>query len=361
MKLHFINTGCQFLYPYYLSILSALKVHKIDEIIFWTFNQPTNKYFDLIKDRLSIRLISMPDFPALKNKSEHFLYSKLKDYFGWKILYEEGGLYFDLDTFSVQDISSFIRSNKEIMAVLETEKIENWPSPFNTAVMAAKKGSSAIKEALNETEERLNRSEIGWGDIGPGLFSKMVKNNLEKAEIVDYGICGWSRIAGGVNLPSLYEDGEKVDPKIRLLHLFAYASKDYFEKINPDYIERSNSVYAQLVKKTLNKKNWKPFETPQGWIDYRGKHYQPMFDYLQNHECQKILEIGTHAGSAAIAMIKSSLVLEKKIVYFGFDFFKDQDEITTAKEFSFDYNHPPFKKKVEEIIRSKTKGSSEFV
>lgn len=72
-------------------------------------------------------------------------------------------------------------------------------------------------------------------------------------------------------------------------------------------------------------------------LKLRGLHYKPMYDYLCQHDCFNILEIGTNNGANAVAMIKnaSNRILENMINYYGFDLFEDLTPELVDKEFSF--------------------------
>jgi predicted O-methyltransferase YrrM len=72
-------------------------------------------------------------------------------------------------------------------------------------------------------------------------------------------------------------------------------------------------------------------------LKLRGLHYKPMYDYLCQHECFNILEIGTNNGTNAVAMIKNAgnKIPENKINYYGFDLFEDLTSELADKEFSF--------------------------
>jgi glycosyltransferase involved in cell wall biosynthesis/predicted O-methyltransferase YrrM len=95
------------------------------------------------------------------------------------------------------------------------------------------------------------------------------------------------------------------------------------------------------------------FEPQWAMPDSRNQYY-PLFETLRTKPCRKILEIGTHNGKNAVAMIKSaaSQIPENEITYYGFDLFEDMTDSLQGEEYS-----PPEKVKkeeVEEFIKSHT-------
>ena len=69
----------------------------------------------------------------------------------------------------------------------------------------------------------------------------------------------------------------------------------------------------------------------------RGRHYAPLYNYLANHTCHDIMEIGTNTGINALAMIQQAAkkVSEDAIDYYGFDLFEELNREKIDREFSF--------------------------
>ena len=88
-------------------------------------------------------------------------------------------------------------------------------------------------------------------------------------------------------------------------------------------------------------------------MNFRGKHYAPLYNYLANHECCDILEIGTNTGINAVAMIQQAAkkVPEDMINYYGFDLFEELNRELIDREFSFDRsgNSEEVKKMIEKL------------
>ena len=83
MLMHFATTGTKFPYSYYLGIKSA---SKFGEVKLWYLTKPNSEYFDKIVKEVPSEQVSIPDFPALKNRDEHFNLVSKFDYIIWKVI-----------------------------------------------------------------------------------------------------------------------------------------------------------------------------------------------------------------------------------------------------------------------------------
>ena len=265
MKLHFINTGYEFPYLYYLAIVSAKKIHSVDEVILWTTTEISdNHYFELLKGRVKIKSPEIPPIPNLHRAKERYCAVNaervrivvLADMLRWKILYEEGGIYLDLDTFSLRNMASCL-GNKEVW--IPFERREGWSTSENVfaihAIMA-KSGSEIIKSAYDYAWKRMkmNFGSIRWTETGNQAMERAIRNaNPSNVEIG----------SADLFIPfTIWEQGfwDRADlslnPNAYLLHLNATLNENKFKGITPEWIEKSKGLYAHLVKKTLSKEEW---------------------------------------------------------------------------------------------------------
>ena len=258
MPLHFIVTGQEFGYFYYLSVLSALKTQNYSVVTIWTICDVSSPYLDLLKDKVQIRKVDCPSFSALAGKPDHFVKSHLKDYLNYKTLYEQGGLYLDLDTFSISDVT-YLLGDKELVVPTDAERPEDFKYHYNGAILMGKKGSPLLLEALAECEKRLNQTEeFRWGMTGPILISEIVFKHEEDIFIPEFRECGGF---AGHEITSIYKNdlNTELDPKVRVIHLFAGVSnKDggLFNAINPQWVDNSNSLIARTIKSVLIEDEW---------------------------------------------------------------------------------------------------------
>jgi glycosyltransferase involved in cell wall biosynthesis len=301
--------------------------------------------------------IEDPKYPALQGKDEHFYNAHLKDAMTWKILATQGGLVLDLDTICVKDVSDLI-GEREMLIPMDVLNIGDTEYPYNSAiVMAGDKGSTFAMRTANECLDVLQKENIVWGETGPILISRMAKAHPAAVATPEFRVLGGF---GGGEIDYIYDSRKSITPlaNMRILHLFAYASGQRFERITPEYIRTSESMLANLVRSVLTPDEYSPIWDVEGWLEQRGKHYKPMFDYLAGHDVRRILEVGTYDGENAIGMIKTSRVLESQIEYYGFDLFKPNTEEQIKTELSWGYHNPPDVAEVLLKLKKRTRAHS---
>ena len=248
-------------YLYYISVLSAIKVQKTTSTIIWTTKDIHSKYLNLLKDKVDIRILSVPDFPALLGKPDYFIGAHTKDYLAYRILYEEGGVCLDLDTISIGDITELLGNKDAVIPLhkeIEPDSITNW----NSAVLVSKRKSPIFKEAMEIALKRLSQPEgFQWGSTGPLLISEIVSKNAENVFTPELMVCGGLI---NYNVRYIYEENDKIalDPKTKVIHLYAVASNregNLFDNVTPSFVEKSNSLLARTIKSILKPTEWNPF------------------------------------------------------------------------------------------------------
>lgn len=353
MEINWVNTGKTFPYAYYIAIQSALKTQKASAFKLWIVEEPEGKYYDLIKadKRVTIckvNIENIPNFPALEGKDEKFQLAHKVDYWRWKLLLENGGIFTDLDSLSVEDyvmyISERLTGKKEFLASLCVE--ERVAKPYHNSLFAAVKGAAIVQRMLDVCEERLSidPKTFNWGYSGPDVLNDVCTENLDRVAEAPYGLLG-----GCIELYQLYKPDGKLPSNIRFIHLWANSINGYWDGINENYILTSNHVYAVLARTVLG---IEPIQRLEDFITARGCHYSQLFRYLKSHVCKNILEIGTYTGENALQMIKVSKAKEEDIHYYGVDLFGgiSQEKITS------EMSHPatPDMMSVKKYLESRT-------
>lgn len=326
MKLHFINTGKAFPYGYYLSVLSALKTQQA-EIVMWLFDQPEGAYWNLIKPKVETRKAEFPDFRALKNKDDNFRMAHMVDWCRWKVLFDEGGMFMDMDTLALKDMSDLL-AGWQVVAPLRVKDMNATAFPLNNSFVGARKGSPLIWSILRFVEGKMNEPDMTWGDTGPLIFNTILRENSDKVRILPQEVCEPYR--GG----ELLHDKIEASPETRMIHVCG-ASNKAWKDVSESWMDTSNVLYARLARSLFTQDELHPFGDEE-WLKAKGLHYRPLFDYLTTHPCRNIVEIGTYDGENALRMIKRAalVVPENEITYVGFDLFEDMDERTRKVELS---------------------------
>jgi len=311
MRIHFIVTSNKkFNFGYYRAVVSALHTQTVDgATIIETEGLPDSKYIQYLQKNPRVKFEHY-DLPESLLK---YVPAIQKDYIQWNILYERGGIVADLDTMWLLDITGDL-GDKDILVPMDISKMEDCEHPFNNAIIMAKPQSFIVGELIHECKKRLlnHLIPIKWGDTGPALLTKIIKENLSKVQIGEFRVYGGF---GGHEILKFYDGTINVSPKTKVLHLFSQASGGRFDEISEWDIKK--------------------------WLKERGRHYKPMFDYLQTHKVRNILEIGTFNGDNAVGMIKTSLAPQNEITYYGIDIFEKSNEKKTQDEVLKGYNSPP--------------------
>lgn len=349
MNLHFIFTGGEFVYPYRLAIESALQTQKVETVcLLYIELRPTGEHFEAIKDKVQLQRIDRPEFLSIEKSSQEWTkYAHLKDYLTYKVLLENGGIVADLDTLFLKDISHLLR-DKDLVVPLDAEVPIKFP--YNSSILIAKKGSPILEQLVSMSRHILMQPwEVRWGSTGPVLISTVVDEHKDVVKVADFGVLGGF---GGNEAGQIYEQSGKLRPNTHVLHMFAYAYKDKFRAVTPEYVKTSDSLYARLCRELLGNNDL------EKWLA-RGQHYRPMFDWLEMHECRNIMEIGTHNGGNAVMMIKAAAkkVSEEEIAYWGFDLFENLTEEIRNKELSYPTSDPmkKVKAKIQKATSAKVK------
>jgi hypothetical protein len=244
-KVHFILTGKEFSYRYYVSIATAVETQKA-LITLWTTEYVKSPYLDRLDKYIETRRVTAPSFRSLKNQPPYFQKAHIKDYLAYKVLYDEGGMCLDLDTISIQDATDLI-GDKEMMFMTDARKPYKWKLIYNSAIMAAKKGASLANTAVVMAEKILGQEEIIWGDSGPKIACHLAFNYPQLVSLPPIEVLGGFE---GGEIPSMYGN-VPLDPNLRVMHLLAYASKELYTAIDEEYIRTANTLIAKTVRNVL--------------------------------------------------------------------------------------------------------------
>ncbi len=344
MTLHFALTRNPVSYPYYLAVATACKVHRCDRKILWTTVEPEGPYARAIQRWVEIKpFYHRWEFPALDSLEGARRAAIVKDWIEWNVLAEHGGLFLDLDTLSRRDLTEYL-GDADIAALRDVPEEHLSPQPFNNAVVLASEGSRLARKAERQCRDLLSQDSVGWGKTGPAICSEVMRCLEARALPFELG----GALPYEDYHARVFGEGGVVPPDLRVLHCFARTLEDAFSAIQgPEYIRQHDNLYTRIVREVLTEEEWDVAPdlalgpTAEEWLALRGQHYRPLFEFLQRHPVRRILEVGTHDGQGALAMLRASPVPTRQMEYFGFDLFEPQDDFEAAREFSIGYHRPP--------------------
>jgi hypothetical protein len=335
MNVNFIWTNGEFKYQYYLSVLTAIRTQNAN-VVLWKYPSNHSWYLKLLKKHgLIIKAITKMNFTAFQSIIEPMQGAIIKDYWMWYLGYRYGGIFMDLDTISLKDMTGLL-GDRDMVVQQDIEGELDCEHPFNNAICIMKAKSKIVQSLFDKAVVALGDPFMKWGDTGPALMTDIIKNNRDKVRIMPFRELGGY---GGHECQEIYRINGMMPVDVYAIHFFAYASGDMFENITPRYISDYLKVpYAKYIRETLQPEEWRVFDV-KDWLFTRGRHYKPMYDYLTTHHCKNILEIGTFDGSNAIGMINTSL--SPTVNYYGFDLFQEHTKELEELEVSTGYSKPP--------------------
>jgi predicted O-methyltransferase YrrM len=355
-----------------ISVYTASIAQKVDKINIWYTEVPEGIYFEAI--RPLVNLIDMRDryktpLRALQNKDPGFQHAHIKDHMQWEILSTHGGLYLDMDTVSIMDITDLMTDEYTLFASLEMEDSYAIPFPFNGAVVCVNPDklddpANPVRTLNKNVVGLFNESDMMWGITGPILLSMIIN---ERRAIFGEDKCGIRIVPhtvfcprNGYYIKDYYEENVNLEipPETCIIHLFAKASGSNFDKVDAEWVRSSNSTLARLIRNIVPESVWgiKPGWNATRYLAKRGQHYAGLFRAIQEFKPRTILEIGTSAGETAIEMIKCAGLNhgEEDLEYYGVDLFEIGKPEQWANEFTGGYI-PPKMDDVRKKLESETK------
>lgn len=228
--IHFILTGGNLSWQYKRAIRTAAEVN--GEVTLWCGTDKLPLLGDL---QVIQKKITIPRW--LKNKKYPGAY--VYDYLALLVLHEHGGAVLGLDTISLLPCLDLL-GDKELCVACDvpfedyanqTRPIDH---PFNN-IMIAEKGSELVEDLFYEALYRLKSGQVWdghkgrplrWGDTGPGLLTKPVLDNPDRATWATFpALCGnegsyiWQNYCGLQGFPE----------NTHVVHLYSTAYPELYE------------------------------------------------------------------------------------------------------------------------------------
>lgn len=251
-NIHFIfgfkEQTTEFLFCYFLSVYSAFLVNKPDKILFYYHFEPFGKWWDQLSTIPCIifKKVNLPEYIGRKKLIK---FAHKADYFRLKILYSEGGIYFDIDTISFRPFTHLLKYEtvlgKEISADSHGDRICN-------AIMLSCRNSNFLKLWLANYETYFKPE--GWGESSLFLPYKLARKypNLVKIENPDvFFLPGWNETQ------KIFCEKRKIPDNLITLHLWETTSMKYMKQINDWEWGKINNhtIYGKIMVYLINKYN----------------------------------------------------------------------------------------------------------
>lgn len=235
-----------FLFVYYVAVLSCKVVNNPDKIYFYYHHEPIGKWWEKTKEMCELIFVDVPTHIGSKelkktaHKADALRMIKLK---------EIGGVYLDIDTICVKSYVHLLQ-NKFVIANEVTESGKNMG--LCNAIMMSEPNGSFIEDWLNQYETHFEPD--GWQEASTILPWKLSTNhnrhtnNITILKPENFLLPSWEKT------DMIFEKPNEISDELIVLHYWnQYTNKKYLKYItNFDWIvDHSHTLYAKLLLNVL--------------------------------------------------------------------------------------------------------------
>lgn len=226
-----------FMFVYYLSVLSASKVNNPDKIYFYYHYEPYGKWWEKLKQIKNITLEKI-DIPTHMGDKPIKHFAHKSDKIRMEKLNERGGIYMDIDTICVKPYKHLL-TNNTLLAY------ESYPNTICNAVMLTKPNSRFFKEWLLKYNEVFKTD--GWGEASIYLPAQVNKQYPTLAKVLPPDTFFRPYATEG---EKIFVDDYDIPKNLITLHLWETYTEKYFKEITSyDWIKENNhTLYSKIVR-----------------------------------------------------------------------------------------------------------------
>ncbi len=228
MDTNFIYTGGPFRPMYERAIRSAIATPHSDRTILWWNGERPNvdipglelqEYTPKLDVRAAVEardLTSRPDLLV-----EHWMRVVTKDVIFWELAFERGGLFLDLDTFCLADVTELL-GDYDVVSPIDVpwDPIRPEIGWRNVAVLITRKFSSLAGACLEATKKILTSGNMSYFELGPKVLTNTVHaRGFDGIKTPPYRMMGGF---GGGNEVAAYLMGHiELPAETRVVHWFS--------------------------------------------------------------------------------------------------------------------------------------------
>ena len=226
----------EFLFCYYISILSSKLVNNPEKIYFHYHFEPFGFFWEKTKKIVELHKVDIPE----KIGNIDIIYTEHRaDTVRINMLKEYGGIYMDIDTISIRPYKFLLTKNFSMC---------RQKSPKNTlcnAVIFANKNSIFLDKWIDNYAKNFNNK--GWGESSLNLpynLSKIYKNEIYITDSDFFCEPSWDNIEN-----IFYNNIEKIPENLITLHLWNNKSKKYISIIQSFrwIIDNPHTLYSKII------------------------------------------------------------------------------------------------------------------
>jgi hypothetical protein len=229
-----------FLFSFYLSVLSAYVVNKPDTIYFYYHYEPKGVWWEKLKKIPSL-VLQIVDLPTHFGAKPIFKTAHRADKLRMDILYNHGGIYMDIDTISVRSYKSFLQ-NEVVLGIEDTKK----KAICNAFMMSIPK-SQFFTIWLKNYEH--NFDPQGWGEASillPGIVAERYPSFLTLKEQRAFFYPSWNEI------DKIFVIDHDIPSELVTLHLWESHSIKYLTNMSLSWILKNpTTLYSRIISYLL--------------------------------------------------------------------------------------------------------------
>ena len=228
----------EFLFIYYLSVLSAYIVNLPDKIYFYYHYEPYGQWWDRLKEKIPIIIFEKVELPTHIGEKEIKHFAHKADWIRMNKLYERGGVYMDIDTISVRGYKGLLKNNTVLGYEIKKDDL------ICNAVMMTIPRSPFFKLWLRDYEKEFKPD--GWGEASIHLPGKINNKYPNLATVLSENTFFRPYATEGNNI---FENNIDVHKDLITLHLWESYTIKYINNIkNFEWIKDNNhTLYSKIV------------------------------------------------------------------------------------------------------------------
>jgi hypothetical protein len=227
---------------HYLAIKSAYDLNKPDAIYFYYTYEPSGEYWDKIKPYLTLVQVDAPT-EIFGNTLTHVAHKA--DIIRLQALYENGGIYMDIDTICVKPFTSLLKE-KTVLGIQGDKYDPTIPYGLCNAVILAEKESEFIEHWLNQYQS-FNSQQ--WD-----THSVQLPLHLSQILDVPITILPYTSFHYPLYTQEGVEDLFKYDkeyPEAYAHHLWESNSWPLVKDLNEETIKTKDTTYNKIARKFI--------------------------------------------------------------------------------------------------------------
>ena len=273
----------EFPFLYYYGILSNVLINQPIQIFFHYQYIPYGYWWDKIKNYLTLNYVNYSNLEFNNIKVKH--YAHKSDYLRLLILYNYGGIYYDIDTLCVKNHNHLLEHN--IVFGIQ-EKFKNEKNLIGNAVIYSKKNNFFLKLLIDNYPKYFDNNDWTKASLFmiTELYNSLSKSEQEKIKLLNKEHFYYPNYNENY---LIYEIDKDINDEVITYHYCYNYSNLYINNIkNIDYIDNKNTFFSNLMKNIYNIYN--NFLIDEN-INYKFDNINNIYDIIIIINCSDIINI----------------------------------------------------------------------